>query len=169
MPLHKIPASHPSPTIAFIAGFESTYLPLYDVDIAETTRHDRHWRRDLSDLEGRVQRARYPIRWHRVEAERGRYDWQATDAALAYLQEMGVSPIVDLVHHTSYPGWLDDGLRDRRFGPAFVDFAGAVADRYPWLEAYTLLNEPFSTLQFAGFEGLWPPTRRNSFGFDDGG
>jgi glycosyltransferase involved in cell wall biosynthesis/beta-glucosidase/6-phospho-beta-glucosidase/beta-galactosidase len=146
-----------SPAIPFIAGFESTYLPLHDVDIAETTSHDRRWRQDLAGLEGHVRHARYPLRWHRIEAERGRYDWRSTDTVLAHLQEMGVSPIVDLVHHTSYPGWLDDGLRDRRFGPAFVDFASAVAERYPWLEAYTLLNEPFSTLHFAGHEGLWPP------------
>ena len=148
------------PSTPLIAGFESTYLPLHEIDIVESTRHDHHWKQDLSDLHGHVRSLRYPIRWHRVEAERGRYDWSATDAILGHLQELGLSPIVDLVHHTSYPAWLDDGLRDPRFGPAFVRFAAAVAERYPWLEAYTLFNEPFSTLSFAGHEGLWPPYDR---------
>ncbi|HLL61786.1 MAG TPA: glycosyltransferase [Propionibacteriaceae bacterium] len=147
----------PPSSTPLIAGFESTYLPLHEIDIVESTRHDHHWRQDLSDLRGHVRSLRYPIRWHRVEAEPGRYDWSATDAILAHLHELGLSPIVDLVHHTSYPAWLHDGLRDRRFGPAFVRFTAAVAERYPWLEAYTLFNEPFSTLSFAGHEALWPP------------
>src|SRR5918998_4506402 len=156
VPTSPTPAGSAHP-IPFVAGFESTYLPLHDSDITETTGHDRRWAQDLSELQGYVHHVRYPIRWHRVEAERGRYDWSTTDATMAHLQAVGLSPIVDLLHHTSYPAWLDDGLRDRRFGPAFVRFATAVAERYPWLEAYTLFNEPFSTLQFAGHEGLWPP------------
>ena len=156
MPTSPTPAGSAHP-IPFVAGFESTYLPLHDSDITETTGHDRRWAQDLSELQGYVHHVRYPIRWHRVEAERGRYDWSTTDATMAHLQAVGLSPIVDLLHHTSYPAWLDDGLRDRRFGPAFVRFTTAVAERYPWLEAYTLFNEPFSTLQFAGHEGLWPP------------
>jgi len=152
-------SAHPlsAPSTPLIAGFDSTYLPLHEIDIVESIRHDHHWEQDLSDLRGHVRSVRYPIRWHRVEAERGRYDWAGTDATLRHLQELGLSPIVDLVHHTSYPGWLDDGLRDRRFGPAFVRFATAVAERYPWIEAYTLFNEPFSTVNFAGHEALWPP------------
>ena len=151
------PYNDPAHPVPFVAGFESTYLPLHDSDITETTGHDRRWMQDLTDLQGYVRHLRYPIRWHRIEAERGRYDWRTTDATMAHLRDAGLSPIVDLLHHTSYPAWLDDGFRDRRFGPAFVRFTTAVAERYPWLEAYTLFNEPFSTLQFAGHEGLWPP------------
>ena len=158
------PAPQP-PATTFVAGFESTYLPLQDVDITETTGHDAQWRADLDRLPGTVRQVRYPIRWHRVEPEPGRYDWAATDRVLGHLHDRGVEPIVDLVHHTSYPAWLSDGLRDRRFGDAYVRFAAAVAGRYPWLTAYTLFNEPFSTLYFAGHEALWPPYDSGLDGF----
>ena len=79
---------------------------------------------------------------------------------LGYLRDRGADPIVDLVHHTSYPEWLTDGFRDRRFGPAFLRYAEAVADRYPWPSSYTLFNEPFATLFLAGHEALWPPYDR---------
>lgn len=156
--------SGPRHRTPFVAGLESTYLPLFDLDITETSGHQHAWRRDLEPLRGLVQQIRYPIRWHRVEPSPGHFDWSGTDAALDHLGELGLSPIVDLMHHTSYPGWLSDGLRDRRFPGAFARFAAAVAERYPWLEAYTLVNEPFSTLHFAGHEGLWPPYDRGPAG-----
>jgi len=66
-------------------------------------------------------------------------------------------PIVDLVHHTSYPRWLTGGFADPRFGPAFVAYAEAFARRYPWVEEYTLFNEPFATLFLSGHDAVWPP------------
>jgi hypothetical protein len=78
---------------------------------------------------------------------------------------MGFRPIVDLVHHTSYPAWLDDGFADPRFGTAYLRFAEAVARRYPWIEEYTLFNEPFSTLFLSGSEAIWPPYHSGVKGF----
>jgi hypothetical protein len=148
------------------SAFESTYLPGHGVDVTETTGHDRQWRADLDRvLSGGVTTVRYPVRWHRVEASRGDYDWREPDAVLGYLFERGVHVVLDLVHHTSYPEWLDDGFRDRRFGAAFVAYAEAAAARYPWLAAYTLFNEPFATLFLAGHEALWPPYDRGVEGF----
>jgi hypothetical protein len=64
----------------------------------------------------------FPIRWHRLEPAPGRFDWSDTDAALEHLRELGIAPIIDLVHHTSYPIWLSDGFRDRRFHAAFLRY-----------------------------------------------
>ncbi len=105
-----------------------------------------------------------PRRLRDVDAVTGHYDWQEPDAVLGHLAERGAHVVLDLVHHTSYPEWLDDGFRDRRFGPSFVAFAAAVADRYPWLTSYTLFNEPFATLFLAGHEALWPPYDRGMGG-----
>jgi len=156
---------HPSgvvPTaVPLLGAFETTYLPGHGVDVAEMTRHDQRWRDDLDRvLSAGVTTLRYPLRWHRIEAAPGQYDWREADAILGHLADSGARVIVDLVHHTSYPEWLDDGFRDRRFGPAFLAYAEAVAVRYPWLEAYTLFNEPFATLFLAGHEALWPPYDR---------
>ena len=152
--------------IEMIGGFESTYLPAHDRDVAETTEHDVRWRSDLDLLRRTgVRRLRYPIRWHRIEAEEGRYDWRATDEVLGHLHDEGFAPIVDLVHHTSHPRWLDGGFADERFGGAYLRYAEAFARRYPWVEEYTLFNEPFSTLFLSGHEAIWPPYHRGVEGF----
>ncbi|MDP9441239.1 MAG: family 1 glycosylhydrolase [Actinomycetota bacterium] len=144
--------------IEVLGAFESTYLPRHDVDVAETTGHTKRWKQDLGLLASLgVRRLRYPIRWHRVERAPGDYDWADTDRVLGYLHDEGYRPMVDLVHHTSYPRWLTHGFADRRFGPAYLRFAEASARRYPWIEEYTLFNEPFSTLFLCGHEGIWPP------------
>lgn len=149
-----------------IGGFESTYLPGYRTDLIEVTGHSQRWRDDLDDLlAAGVRHLRYPLRWQQIEPEPGRFDWSETDRVLEHLRASGAVPIVDLVHHTSYPDWLRDGFRDAEFGRAMTDYAEAVALRYPWLPAYTLFNEPFATLHLAGHEGLWPPYDRGMEGF----
>jgi beta-glucosidase/6-phospho-beta-glucosidase/beta-galactosidase len=147
--------------IPFVGAFESTYLPAHDRDVSETTGHDVRWRQDLALLRAcGVTRLRYPIRWHRVEPREGIYDWSATDEVLEHLREQGFSVMADLVHHTSYPRWLDDGFADARFPPAYLRYVQAFCRRYAWVEEYTLFNEPFSTLFLCGHEALWPPHRR---------
>src|SRR3954447_7086008 len=151
--------------IRFIGAFESTFQPEFDVDVAETTGHVERWRADIDLVrETGVTELRYPIRWHRVEAERGSFDWRATDEALDYIRESGLRPIVDLLHHTSYPLWLD-GFADPAFGPSFLRYVLAFAERYPWVPAYTIFNEPFTTFFLTGHEGIWEPHYRNLEGF----
>ncbi|MCU1371000.1 MAG: hypothetical protein JWO77_2194 [Ilumatobacteraceae bacterium] len=148
-----------------LGAFESTYQPAFDVDVVETTQHDRRWRSDLDLLASLgVRGLRYPLRWHRIEPEPGRYDWTHTDAVLHHQRDLGLAPIVDLLHHTSYPAWIGD-LSSPAFGPAFLRFAEAVADRYPWLPAYTVCNEPFTTVLMCGELGLWAPHRTGLDGF----
>jgi beta-glucosidase/6-phospho-beta-glucosidase/beta-galactosidase len=164
------PAGGPTvvPGIAVIGGFESTFMPAHDRDIVETTEHDIRWRDDLELLKhDGVRRLRYPIRWHRVERVRGQYDWSETDTILSHLRDEGFATIVDLVHHTSYPLWLSDGFADARFSEAYLGYVHEFALRYPWIEEYTLFNEPFSTLFLAGHEAIWPPYDSGLRGFVD--
>ena len=151
--------------LEFIGAFESTYQPAFDVDILESTGHVERWREDLELLAGcGVRRLRYPIRWHRIEQSPGVYDWRFTDDVLGHMAERGFRPIVDLLHHTSYPAWLS-GFTDPRFGPAFVDYVEAFARRYPEIGEYTLVNEPFTTVFLCGHEGLWAPHLTGMEGF----
>lgn len=154
--------------LEIIGGFESTFMPAHDRDIFETTEHDLRWREDLGLLSrSGITRLRYPVRWHRIEEVEGSYDWSSTDEVMAYLRDEGFRPIVDLVHHTSYPAWLTDGFADDRFGAAYLRYAEAFARRYPWVEEYTLFNEPFSTLFLCGHEAIWPPYHSGLRGFVD--
>src|SRR3954466_14588049 len=166
MPQHDPIARMPGVGRTFVGGFESTHLPAAGVDLVELTGHSSRWRQDLDRmLAAGVRHLRYPLRWPRIEPEPGRYDWTGTDEVLGHLREVGAVPIVDLVHHTSYPDWLTDGFRDPGFGPAYVRYAEAAAPPPPRLPAYTLFNEPFSTLFLAGHEAIWPPYDRGVEGF----
>jgi beta-glucosidase/6-phospho-beta-glucosidase/beta-galactosidase len=146
------------PRIELIGGFESTFQPEHDVDVAETSGHVERRAGDLSLLAGcGIRRVRYPIRWHRLEREPGVFDWDETDAVLENLEQAGFQPIVDLVHHTSYPRWLRHGFADRRFASAYLRYVEALFDRYPAVRDYTLFNEPLATLFLCGHEAIWPP------------
>ncbi|WP_210481285.1 family 1 glycosylhydrolase [Naasia sp. SYSU D00948] len=154
--------------IEILGSFESTFMPAHDRDVIETTEHDKRWREDLllvTDMG--ITRLRYPIRWHRIEEVEGVFDWSETDEILEHMRDLGLRPIVDLVHHTSYPAWLTDGFADERFGPAYLRYAEAFARRYPWVEEYTLFNEPFATLFLCGHEAIWPPYRSGLESFVD--
>ena len=151
--------------IPFIGAFESTYQPAFDVDVVETTGHALRWRQDLALLQGcGVSECRYPVRWHRVEPVRGEFDWAETELVLGHMRERGLRPIVDLVHHTSHPAWLG-GFGDPSFGAALVRYVRAFAARFPWIDAYTLFNEPFTTLMLCGHLGIWPPRLHGVEGF----
>ncbi|MCU1431529.1 MAG: hypothetical protein JWP95_634 [Actinotalea sp.] len=160
---HPVHALQPLPPVGrtVVAGFESTYHPAAGVDALDITGHAEQWRDDVEHVLGTgVRHLRYPLRWQRIEREPGVFDWSQTDRVLGTLHDSGAVPIVDLVHHTSYPDWLMDGFADPRFGRAFVRYSTAVAERYPWVGAYTLFNEPFATLFLAGHEAIWPPYER---------
>src|SRR3712207_6083065 len=44
-------------------------------------------------------------------------------------------------------------------------YARAVAERYPWVEDYTPVNEPLTTARFSGLYGLWYPHGRDALTF----
>src|SRR4051794_33331493 len=79
--------------IEMVGGFETTFLPAHDRDVAETTQHHVRWRDDMGLLRHHgVSRLRQAIRWHRIESERGRYDWRATDELMGHLHDAGLRP-----------------------------------------------------------------------------
>jgi dTDP-4-dehydrorhamnose reductase len=43
------------------------------------------------------------------------------------------------------------------FPEKLAEYAGAVAQRYPWVEYYTPVNEPCTTARFSGLNGVWYP------------
>ncbi len=144
----------------FLTGFESTYLPLHDTDVLRLTRHDERWRDDLRLVrETGIHRLRYAIPWHRIERERGRYDWAWTDEVLAGLRELGLTPIVDPIHHTSFPRWLTDGFLNPDFPAAYAEFCAAFAARFGWVREFTVFNEPTPTTVLCTEIGAWYPAR----------
>lgn len=103
---------------------------------------------------------RYPILWERTAPESIELaDWSWPDERLSGLQRLGVPPIVGLVHHGSGPRHTN--LTDTAFAQQLAEFALAVAQRYPWVEYYTPVNEPLTTARFSGLYGVWYPHGRD--------
>ncbi len=99
-----------------------------------------------------IEALRCGLLWERHEAEP---DWQWTDAYLLAMREAGLRPIAGLVHHGSGPGHTS--LLDPNFAPKLAAYAGELAARYPWIDAYTPVNEPNTTARFACRYGVWYP------------
>lgn len=111
-----------------------------------------------------IKAIRYPVLWERV-APNGleNADWSWTDVRLRRLRELGICPIVGLVHHGSGP--RDTSLVDPDFPEKLAIFARAVAERYPWITHYTPINEPLTTARFSGMYGHWYPHGRDDLTF----
>ncbi|MDQ6621467.1 MAG: sugar nucleotide-binding protein [Pseudomonadota bacterium] len=122
---------------------------------------------DLADLDRLAslgaKRIRFPVLWERTAPRAGSYRWDWSDARLARLQELGLAPIVGLVHHGSGP--RDTNLLDPLFAAKLATYARAVAERYPWVDAWTPVNEPVTTARFAGLYGHWYPHKHNDASF----
>ncbi len=111
-----------------------------------------------------IRTLRYPALWENVAADGlARADWRWCDAALGRLRDLGVDPIIGLVHHGSGP--LATNLLDPAFAAGLSAYAAAFAERYPWIRRYTPVNEPLTTARFAGLYGHWYPHRRDDPAF----
>lgn len=136
------------------------------LDEYELTGHYGRWMEDLrlvADLG--VGTVRYGVPWHCIEPERGRWDWSFPDKTLEYLLDLGVAPIVDLVHY-GLPPWLEGAYLNPDYPERVAEFAARLALRFKGrIHWYTPLNEPRITAWYCGRLGWWPPFRRGWQGF----
>ncbi len=102
-----------------------------------------------------IRAVRYPISWERMVT--GRIDWAWATERLERLRDLGIRPIVGFVHHGGGPH--PEGLLSPDFARGLGDFAREVAERFPWVDAYTPVNEPGTTARFCGLYGFWHPHR----------
>lgn len=122
-------------------------------------RQSKHWDR-LSDLDLfaslNIRKLRYPVLWEHVSPVNPReQNWAWADERLNRLRALQIDPIVGLIHHGSGP--IYTSLLDPGFAAGLAGHARAVAERYPWVEHYTPVNEPLTTARFSGLYGHWYP------------
>lgn len=131
--------------------------------IVRTGHHDRI--DDLDRFAGLgLTAVRYPALWERVApASLDTPDWGWLDARLQRLRTLGLKPILGLVHHGSGPAYTS--LADPAFPSLLARFARMVAERYPWVEDYTPVNEPLTTARFSALYGFWFPHHRADASF----
>jgi len=104
-----------------------------------------------------LKQLRYSIPWHRFEREEGTFDFRWLDGPMLHMHAAGMIPIVDLMHHVSFPDWLDHGFANPAFPSLYDRFVTEVTRRYPWVTLYTIFNEPLPTTLFCGYTGWWYP------------
>jgi dTDP-4-dehydrorhamnose reductase len=106
-----------------------------------------------------IRTLRYPILWELTDpGTPAAANWDWPERRLKRLRQLGITPIVGLVHHGSGPPHT--GLLEEEFARRLVRFAETVARRFPWVDLYTPINEPLTTARFSALYGLWYPHAR---------
>jgi len=139
-------------------GLECTIVRVGDTyrnQFEETGHQDR-----IEDLDAiaslGIKTLRYPILWEAVAPEHPELnDWAWHDRRLGRLRELGITPIIGLIHHGSGPYYTS--LTDEGFAEGLAKHAANVIRRYPWLTMFTPVNEPVTTARFSGLYGHWYP------------
>ena len=135
--------------------------------VCETGHHDRGMR-DL-DLLGALglRTLRYPVLWERADRANVPGDhsdgWSWHDRQLAALRRQNVNVIAGLIHHGSGPSGTS--LVDPLFGEKLALHAEQAAVRYPFVAAWTPVNEPLTTARFSCLYGYWYPHLRDESAF----
>src|SRR3546814_8465853 len=77
--------------------------------------------------------------------------------------EMRISDWSSDVCSSDLPGYTS--LIDPDFPAKFAAFAARAAERYPWIESWTPINEPLTTARFSALYGHWYPHRKDPISF----
>jgi dTDP-4-dehydrorhamnose reductase len=87
-------------------------------------------------------------------------DWTWISRQLQEIRSKNIEPIAGLVHHGSGPAFTN--LLDKNFPYLLAAYAKQVAEKFPWINYYTPVNEPLTTARFSGLYGLWYPHHNNA-------
>lgn len=139
-------------------GIECSHCRVGDNYSDQITRSGhRHRVSDLAAIaELGLKTLRYPVLWEHTSPESPDVcDWNWPDERLPRLRELGINPIIGLVHHGSGPRYT--ALHEDSFAPGLAKHAANVARRYPWLTHFTPVNEPLTTARFSALYGHWYP------------
>ncbi len=154
----------------FSLGIEDTFVPQTRegeraIDEYELTQHYQQLETDLELVsEAGANLLRWGVPWYRVAPEPGVWDWSWVDRAIAKMGELGIRPIVDLIHYGT-PLWLDQQFAHPDYALHAAEFAQRFAARYgDTVTDYTPVNEPMIHALFSGEYGYWPPYREGPDG-----
>ena len=134
------------------------------VDQLEETGHYKHWRRDIDLIkEVGLKFVRYGPPIHLIYTGEGKFDWSFTDQVFERMREVGVEPLVDLIHF-GVPDWLEN-FQNKALPEALAAYARAFAERYNWIRFYTPVNEMYVTARMSALDGVWNEQLRTDRGF----
>lgn len=142
----------------FATGIENS-VPTIDggrtrFDEMESCGHYERWRDDFELVEEMgIGYLRFGPPLHRTWLGPGRFDWEFADLTFADLKRRNIVPIVDLCHF-GVPDWIGD-FQNPDFPDQFCLYAQAFAERFPWVQLYTPVNEMFICATFSARYGWW--------------
>jgi beta-glucosidase/6-phospho-beta-glucosidase/beta-galactosidase len=142
----------------FATGIENS-IPTIDygktrVDEMAKCGHYKYWRTDfdlVQELGVRVLRYGPPL--HKTWLGPNRYDWSFADESFGDLRRRGIIVIVDLCHF-GVPDWIGN-FQNPDFPALFAGYARAFAERFPWVQLYTPVNEMSICALFSALYGWW--------------
>jgi beta-glucosidase/6-phospho-beta-glucosidase/beta-galactosidase len=145
----------------FATGMENSYptiqLPdgsTHRVDEMAKTGHYDLWETDFELVkESCIEFLRYGPPYYSTHMAPGKYDWSFAEDTFSRLNELHITPIVDLCHF-GVPDWLGN-FQNPDFPAHFAEYAGAFARQFPDLLLYTPINEIFITAMFSAQYGWW--------------
>jgi beta-glucosidase/6-phospho-beta-glucosidase/beta-galactosidase len=142
----------------FATGIENSIPTIHNgrtrIDQMEACFHYERWRDDFDCLEEiGIEYLRYGPPLHRTYLGPGVYDWDFADQTLAELRRRHITPIIDLCHF-GVPDWIGN-FQNTDFPQLFASYAAAFAERYPWVQLYTPVNEMFICAVFSAKYGWW--------------
>jgi beta-glucosidase len=152
----------------FATGIENSIPTINNgrtrVDQMDACGHYKYWREDFRLVqELGIHFLRYGPPIHKTYLAPGKYDWEFADLTLGELRRLDITPIVDLCHF-GVPDWMGN-FQNPDFSQLFAEYAGAFADRYPWVQLYTPVNEMFICAVFSALYGWWNEQKQDDCAF----
>src|SRR6476619_2320102 len=134
------------------------------VDQMDVCGHYKHWKTDFDCVDDLgIQFLRFGPPMHKTFLGPGKYDWEFSDITFADLKRRGITPIVDLCHFgvSDFIG----NFQNPDFPTLFAGYAAAFAERFPWVQLYTPVNEMYICALFSARYGWWNEQLRSERSF----
>ncbi len=123
-----------------------------EMDVLKLTGHDEWLFEDLH-----LMHKLSPHGLHRYCLPSHRTDQSLVERAMSEIKRLELRVAVDPFHHTAINPHFAHGYADPRFVDWAVQYVLDFAERYPWVEWVTPVNEPIATSVLYALAGLWGP------------
>jgi beta-glucosidase/6-phospho-beta-glucosidase/beta-galactosidase len=162
-----LPTGQPN-NFMFATGIECSYPTINHGktrrDMLAECDHYNRYQEDLGLVkEMGLKVLRYGLPYYNIQKAPGKYDWEFADLAMAEMQRLGITPILDLMHF-GVPDWLGN-FQNPELPIYFADYCEQVAKRYPWVRYYTPVNEIYVTARSSAKDGVWNEQLKSDKGF----